>query len=346
MFPPELPERTDHSPLGDWLRQRWKAPVYRLMDSTALACYEALRAMSVQPGDYFLLSPFAHRELLLALQSLGGIPIFFDLHEDSRQLDLDLLENFLSLSTIVNERDELIYRKDEAPIRGILLEHHAGGFTDLGTFVFTAQRYHLAILEDFTFSLGLSNEEGQYAGTFGDLSIASLPDGLPGKRAGALVLINPPRPRLGLGTAQTPEPAEVFLRNRPETQAGTLDLDLHQALDQLPSLWQESRENTRRIKQLMNHYPSLEPWFPDGSLFPYFISEKGADLRQHLEGQGLLHAPDSIEDRQLILTKNTYLKPHRVAERFLRDGLAFPSRQLPPDYLAELKTALDAFFAK
>ena len=108
----------------------------------------ALRAIHVKEGDYLLLSALSHPLVYQAARSLGCQILFIDVNQNNAQLNLEVLEHFLSLATIVNEKDELIYRKDNACIRAIILDYPLAVYQGAETLVFTAQRYQLKVLED------------------------------------------------------------------------------------------------------------------------------------------------------------------------------------------------------
>ena len=54
-----------------------------------------------------------------------------DVNEDNWQLDLDLLEEFLSSETIMNSDGLCVYKKEKNIIRAILIVHNQGNMCDM-----------------------------------------------------------------------------------------------------------------------------------------------------------------------------------------------------------------------
>src|SRR6056297_1455651 len=81
----------------------------------------ALRAVGLRAGEYLILDPLVDETFLDCILESGGQPIFIDFSPEGRYFDPQLLEDFLSLSTLVNAEDHLIYRKDNQIVRSLVL---------------------------------------------------------------------------------------------------------------------------------------------------------------------------------------------------------------------------------
>ena len=92
-----------------------------LFDTTEQLYQTALQAIGLQPEEYILLDPLVEEGLLQAVLAAGARPIFIDFSPAGPYFDSQLLEDFLSLSSLINADDQLIYRKDEKVVRAIVL---------------------------------------------------------------------------------------------------------------------------------------------------------------------------------------------------------------------------------
>ncbi|MCB0635951.1 MAG: LegC family aminotransferase [Lewinella sp.] len=135
------------------------------MNGTA-ALHLSLRLSGVQAGDYVIVPNLTFIASANAVAYTGAEPIFLDIHPGTWQLDLDLLEDFLSAHTFLNEKDELVTRRDGRVVRAIMPVHVLGNMCDMERLLFIAHRYQLTVIEDATEALG-SYYKGQHAGTFG-----------------------------------------------------------------------------------------------------------------------------------------------------------------------------------
>ena len=144
------------------------AEVTCLLDTNAL--YEAaLQVIGLQQAEYIILDPLVEESLLQAILTAGARPIFIDYSPEEHYYDTQLLEDFLSLSTLVNAKDELIYRKDEAVVRAMVLTQNGTPSKVIEQIKFIAQRYHLVIIEEFT--KGFDEQE---SGKQGTISVAQV----------------------------------------------------------------------------------------------------------------------------------------------------------------------------
>ncbi len=141
------------------------------MNGTA-ALHLSLRLLGVEAGDYVILPNLTFVASANAISYTGAQPLLVDVDPASWQLDLDLLEDFLGLNSIVNEKDELVLKRDGRRVRAIMPVHVLGNMGDMERLLFIARRYHLEVVEDATEALG-SAFNGQSAGAFGRLGAFS-----------------------------------------------------------------------------------------------------------------------------------------------------------------------------
>lgn len=125
------------------IAEQWKASDFLALQSATTAADFLLDSLAVEANDYLVCDPLIPTFLLKAIQTRKAKVLFIDLNKVLGHLDVNLLEDFLSLSTLINEKDELIYRKDNRPIKGIISSTRWQDSQTLKKFLFTAQRYYL-----------------------------------------------------------------------------------------------------------------------------------------------------------------------------------------------------------
>lgn len=130
------------------------------------ALHIALQLSGVQQDDYVLLPNITFIASANAIKYCGADPILIDIDPHTWQMDLDLLDAFLSNYTMLDENEVLVLKKDRRPVRAIMPVHVLGNMCDMERLLFIAQRFHLKVVEDSTEALG-SYQRGQHAGTFG-----------------------------------------------------------------------------------------------------------------------------------------------------------------------------------
>ena len=112
---------------------------------------------------------------LNAIKYTGATPILIDVNASDWQMDLNLLEKYLSENTFTKESEEgaftyhLITLKR---IKAIMPVHVLGNMGNIDRLVSIAEKYYLDIIEDSTESLG-SFYKGKHSGTFGKFGVFS-----------------------------------------------------------------------------------------------------------------------------------------------------------------------------
>lgn len=141
------------------------------MNGTA-GLHLCLRLLDVRPGDYVIVPNITFVATLNAITYSGAEPILLDIDPGTWQLDLDLLEDFLGMNTMVNGQDDLVMKRDHRRVRAIMAVHVLGNMCDMDRLLFIARRYHLEVIEDAAEAMG-SRYHGRHAGTFGRLGCFS-----------------------------------------------------------------------------------------------------------------------------------------------------------------------------
>jgi perosamine synthetase len=129
------------------------------------ALHIALLLAGVKHGDYVIAPNITFVASINSIKYNNADPILIDVDEETWQMDLNLLEEFLENET--DERDgELICVRDGRTIRCILPVHVLGNVCNIEKLLAIAKKYNLQVVEDATESLG-TFYKGKHTGSFG-----------------------------------------------------------------------------------------------------------------------------------------------------------------------------------
>jgi len=133
--------------------------------SGTTALHICLLMLGVNSNDYVIAPNITFVATCNAICYTGARPILMDTDEESWQMDLGLLEQFLREETEL--RDGACYlKKDGKRIPVIMPVHVLGNMCDMDRLLALAEAYHLTVVEDSTEALG-SYYKGKHAGSFG-----------------------------------------------------------------------------------------------------------------------------------------------------------------------------------
>jgi perosamine synthetase len=139
--------------------------------SGTAALHICLVMMGVKEDDYVIAPNITFVATINTIKYTGASPILIDTDERSWQLDLDLLEEFLTNETI-QKQDTCYHKKTGKRIPVIMPVHVLGNMCDMDRLLTLAQKHHLTIIEDSTEALG-SYYKSRHAGSFGLLGTFS-----------------------------------------------------------------------------------------------------------------------------------------------------------------------------
>ncbi|MEA5459180.1 LegC family aminotransferase [Arcicella sp. LKC2W] len=129
------------------------------------ALHIGLQLSGVKQGDLVIVPNITFVATANAVKYTGASPLLIDIDTDTWQIDLDLLENFLSNNTKVID-GETYHTDNQKRIKAIMPVHVLGNMCDMERLMEIANRFHLQVIEDSTEALG-STFNGKHAGTFG-----------------------------------------------------------------------------------------------------------------------------------------------------------------------------------
>ena len=136
------------------------------------ALHMALNLVGVDRTTAVLVPNLTFVASLNAISYTGATPIVIDVDENTWQMDLDLLEEFLVDLAGGQEAPAAGLQWQGLKLAAIMPVHVLGNLCDMDRLMALAQRYGLAVVEDSTEALG-SYYKGRHAGSFGALGTFS-----------------------------------------------------------------------------------------------------------------------------------------------------------------------------
>ncbi len=139
--------------------------------SGTTALHISLILAGVKTGDYVIVPNLTFIASLNSITYTGAEPILMDVNEGTWQMNLNLLEKFLTEETAI-ENGVCVLKKDKRVVRAIMPVHVLGNMVDVERLVRIAENAGITIVEDATESLG-SYYKGKHTGGFGLLGCFS-----------------------------------------------------------------------------------------------------------------------------------------------------------------------------
>ena len=136
------------------------------------ALHTALQLLGVETNDLVIMPNVTFVASANAISYVGAAPLLIDIDQDSWQMDLDLLESFLSTDCKLDSSDILVHRETSRRISALMIVHVQGNICDMDRLLAICNDYNLPVLEDAAEALG-AKYKGQYAGTLGDIGCFS-----------------------------------------------------------------------------------------------------------------------------------------------------------------------------
>lgn len=129
------------------------------------ALHICLMLAGVQRGDLVILPNITFVAPANAIKYAGADPVLIDVDEQTWQMDLNLLEEFLQTKTSLTNTT-CIHKESGRKIGALLPVHVLGNMCDMDRLLSIAERFKLTVVEDSTEALG-SYYKGKHAGSFG-----------------------------------------------------------------------------------------------------------------------------------------------------------------------------------
>lgn len=136
------------------------------------ALHIALQILGVENKDLVIMPNVTFVASANAISYLGASPLLIDIDQDTWQMDLDLLENFLATDCKLDSSGTLLHIETNRKVSALMIVHVQGNICDMNRLLGICHDYKLPLLEDAAEALG-SKYKGQYAGTLGDIGCFS-----------------------------------------------------------------------------------------------------------------------------------------------------------------------------
>ncbi len=147
----------------------------------------AIMACGVQPGDVVLTVPHTFIATTEAISQAGAIPEFVDIDENTYNISVEMLQQFLEEQCTWDKSGKLISRRSGRPVTAVVPVHLYGQMADMDSILRLAGEYGLTVIEDACQAHGaeyFSKESNRWmkAGSMGRAAAFSF---YPGKNLGA-----------------------------------------------------------------------------------------------------------------------------------------------------------------
>jgi perosamine synthetase len=136
------------------------------------ALHIALQLLGVKTNDLVIMPNVTFVASANAISYLGASPLLVDIDINSWQMDLDVLESFLSTDCKLDSSKTLVHIETSRKISALMIVHVQGNICDMDKLLAICNNYNLPVLEDAAEALG-AKYKGQYAGTLGDIGCFS-----------------------------------------------------------------------------------------------------------------------------------------------------------------------------
>jgi dTDP-4-amino-4,6-dideoxygalactose transaminase len=147
----------------------------------------ALIACGVEAGDVVITVPHTFIATTEAISQAGALPEFVDIDEQTYNMSVEKLQNFLEVQCTRDPSGKLLSCRSGRPVRAIVPVHLYGQMADMDRVLELAKQYDLLVIEDACQAHGaeyFSREQNRWrkAGSMGDAAAFSF---YPGKNLGA-----------------------------------------------------------------------------------------------------------------------------------------------------------------
>tara|TARA_Y100000748_G_scaffold275197_1_gene250796 strand:+ start:5518 stop:6657 length:1140 start_codon:yes stop_codon:yes gene_type:complete len=136
------------------------------------ALHLSLKILGVKKNDLVIMPNVTFVASANAISYLGANPILIDISEDDWQMDISLLDHFLSKQCQKNKDGDLIHLKSSRRISALMIVHVQGNICDMDKLLYICNKYNLPVLEDAAEALG-SSFKNNFAGTMGHMGCFS-----------------------------------------------------------------------------------------------------------------------------------------------------------------------------
>jgi len=302
----------------------------------------ALIACGVKTGDVVITVPNTFIATTEAISQAGALPEFVDIDEQTYNMSVVMLQQFLDEKCVRDEAGRLISIRSGRPVTAIVPVHLYGQMADMDAILELADRFGLVVIEDACQAHGaeyFSKKNGRWmkAGSMGRAAAFSF---YPGKNLGAC----------GEAGAITTDDASIaetmkMLRDHGQSRKYFHDIEgyngrldalqagiLHIKLGHLQSWNDQRRAKAAEYSRLLTDCTAVSiPWEPSWSrgVYHLYVIRTGnrEGMMQHLRESGIgsaIHYPVPLHLQRAYASLNYGPGDFPVAERASSEIVSLP----------------------
>jgi perosamine synthetase len=318
--------------------------------SGTAAIHIALMLSGVGAGDIVIAPDITFVAPLNCITYTGAIPMLVDIHPDTWQMDIPLLADYLEKNTKI-ENDKCIHIESGACIKAILPVHVLGNMCDMDAVLQLAARFHLAVVEDATESLG-SVYKGRHAGTIARIGCLSFNGNkIITTGGGGMLLTNDAAIAKKAKHITTQAKSDSFDYIHDETGYNYRLVNLLAAMgvaqmEQLPGFLKRKKEiadiyiKSLQVVPGISFQKSTDSVLPNHWLFTILAANQ-PELIQHLTAHKIQVRPLWVPMKALPMFRSCiYITRDAVSQSIYKRSISLPCSTSITD--AELKTVTDA----
>jgi dTDP-4-amino-4,6-dideoxygalactose transaminase len=325
----------------------------------------AIMACGIEPGHVVVTVPHTFIATTEAISQAGAIPEFIDIDENTYNMSVERLQEYLEQGCSRDASGRLISKRSQRPVAAIVPVHLYGQMADMDSILRLANQYGLTVIEDACQAHGAEYFSGKLnrwmkAGTMGRASAFSF---YPGKNLGACG---------EAGAAVSDDPAIVakvkMLRDHGQAKKYYHDIEgyngrldsiqaglLHVKLAHLANWNTQRRDRAAEYDRLLAGNDAVTcPYEPSWSRAVYHLYVIGTDDRdgmmRHLKEAGIgtgIHYPVPLHLQKAYAHMNYSPQDFPVATRAAGRIVSLPMfPQLRADQQARVADEIYAFTSK
>jgi perosamine synthetase len=319
------------------------------------ALHLCLMLMGVKRDDYVVIPNITFVATANAVKYLGAEPILIDTDPDTWQMDLDLLESFLSAQCELTNNG-LRLRRNQRAVRLIMPVHVQGNMCDMARLQDLCDRFKVCLFEDSTEALG-TTFDGKSAGRFGKIGVFSF-------NGNKIISTG------GGGVAVTDDEETAIRLKHLSTQAKASPMEYYHdevgynyrlvnilaavglaQMEQLPNFLARKRQITEFYRDRLSGigditFQTILPQVKDNGWLFTIRTARQAELLSHLNSQGIQSRPFWMPMNMLPMYSNAiFITESNVSASVYGTCLSIPSStNITDSQLERVSNAIIAFF--
>lgn len=321
------------------------------------ALHISMLLAGVEQNDYVIIPNITFIASANTVSYLKASPLLIDVNKETWQMDLDVLENFLSTNTEV-KNNFCVYKPNGRIIRCIMPVHVLGNMCDMDRMMEIARKYHIKVVEDATESLG-SYYQQKHSGTFGLFGCVSFNGNkIITTGGGGMILTNDEALAKKAKHITTQAKSDAFEYIHDEIGYNYRLVNILAAMgvaqmEQLPGFLEHKKTLHKNYLANLSNLPGFKPQAVTENVSPNywlqtFVFNDAKELMKHLTTKSIQVRPFWVPMNRLTMFKDAiYISNNDVSGKVYSDCVSLPcSTNLSSDQQQEVIKAIKDFYAK